>query len=182
MWINFSNHGLYLIEILHQTTTHHPWLFKLSSCILSKFYIKPQLFRCFHDRSKRCILSKFYIKPQHFSRWFFQQLVVSYRNSTSNHNCRALYYFCFAVVSYRNSTSNHNQGWAYYIRVKVVSYRNSTSNHNQLYTLMAQTRVVSYRNSTSNHNSRWYVRFLTQLYLIEILHQTTTSANITTKI
>ena len=35
---------LYLIEILHQTTT--PALFKVlsSGCILSKFYIKPQLF------------------------------------------------------------------------------------------------------------------------------------------
>ena len=34
--------------------------------------------------------------------------------------------------------------------------------------------VVSYRNSTSNHNSRAYPNSLMSLYLIEILHQTTT--------
>ena len=33
---------LYLIEILHQTTTLVLMRFSLSGCILSKFYIKPQ--------------------------------------------------------------------------------------------------------------------------------------------
>ena len=55
-------------------------------CILSKFYIKPQL--QLHDiaRSLRCILSKFYIKPQLWEQVFAINKVVSYRNSTSNHN------------------------------------------------------------------------------------------------
>ena len=56
----------------------------------------------------------------------------------------------------------------------VVSYRNSTSNHN---TLLADNRtafVVSYRNSTSNHNKHRSTYFILKLYLIEILHQTTT--------
>ena len=34
---------LYLIEILHQTTTASCFQFHRSRCILSKFYIKPQL-------------------------------------------------------------------------------------------------------------------------------------------
>ena len=34
--------------------------------------------------------------------------------------------------------------------------------------------VVSYRNSTSNHNLEEKYNYLRQLYLIEILHQTTT--------
>ena len=34
---------LYLIEILHQTTTAHAVSTTRRSCILSKFYIKPQL-------------------------------------------------------------------------------------------------------------------------------------------
>ena len=34
---------LYLIEILHQTTTTSPLDRALQSCILLKFYIKPQL-------------------------------------------------------------------------------------------------------------------------------------------
>ena len=56
--------GLYLIEILHQTTTLGKFLCLINSCILSKFYIKPQL---------ECE-----VEP-----W---SSVVSYRNSTSNHN------------------------------------------------------------------------------------------------
>ena len=57
---------LYLIEILHQTTTH-------CKCI--------QFTLC-------CILSKFYIKPQLRGMGGMRELVVSYRNSTSNHNGR----------------------------------------------------------------------------------------------
>ena len=99
---------LYLIEILHQTTTQVMVIPLLLCCILSKFYIKPQL------RQDRCKRSK----------------VVSYRNSTSNHNRVR---FCFSegiVVSYRNSTSNHNYGFNSNSSDAVVSYRNSTSNHN----------------------------------------------------
>ena len=56
--------ALYLIEILHQTTTvaYEP---------------------CFNEC---CILSKFYIKPQRVAGEGNPQAVVSYRNSTSNHN------------------------------------------------------------------------------------------------
>ena len=99
---------LYLIEILHQTTTH-------CKCI--------QFTLC-------CILSKFYIKPQRVHTSFENGLVVSYRNSTSNHN-----------------------------RVTINPRLRS---------------VVSYRNSTSNHNIENGEDTLTALYLIEILHQTTT--------
>ena len=34
---------LYLIEILHQTTTNNNWMSVTNCCILLKFYIKPQL-------------------------------------------------------------------------------------------------------------------------------------------
>ena len=77
---------LYLIEILHQTTTSVDGWGSIQSCILSKFYIKPQL-------------------------W-------------------AMFAMLFGVVSYRNSTSNHNIARVMNPGVKVVSYRNSTSNHN----------------------------------------------------
>ena len=56
---------LYLIEILHQTTTVREIKFAYSGCILLKFYIKPQQFRKAHREFLRCILLKFYIKPQH---------------------------------------------------------------------------------------------------------------------
>ena len=55
---------LYLIEILHQTTTYQLLTFRLRSCILLKFYIKPQLTVSSAATSGSCILLKFYIKPQ----------------------------------------------------------------------------------------------------------------------
>ena len=77
---------LYLIEILHQTTTiakarmftERCILLKFYikpqpsfsgsclalCCILSKFYIKPQLCQLSNNKTASCILSKFYIKPQ----------------------------------------------------------------------------------------------------------------------
>ena len=104
---------LYLIEILHQTTTVVIPPQILHSCILSKFYIKPQHggpafsrpVRCILSKfyikpqlrynpqivANRCILSKFYIKPQHGWVDTGEYVVVSYRNSTSNHNTPLLF-------------------------------------------------------------------------------------------
>ena len=143
---------LYLIEILHQTTTITRFVLLFESCILSKFYIKPQ-------------------QERHTPVRFW---VVSYRNSTSNHNFTALFAFSISVVSYRNSTSNHNEPKPTSRQFIVVSYRNSTSNHNTASIISSQLRVVSYRNSTSNHNRPNIRRKVSTLYLIEILHQTTT--------
>ena len=78
------------------------------------------------------------------------------------------------VVSYRNSTSNHNHECGPSAKLRVVSYRNSTSNHNHSFQRSPSKSVVSYRNSTSNHNPSLPLRALLLLYLIEILHQTTT--------
>ena len=122
--------SLYLIEILHQTTTLRSSNPIVRGCILSKFYIKPQLPCSRLDCRWCCILSKFYIKPQQRIR--------------------------------------HKIGHS------VVSYRNSTSNHNSAFAIKLATPVVSYRNSTSNHNSRAAGSIAAGLYLIEILHQTTT--------
>ena len=101
-------------------------------------------------------------------------VVVSYRNSTSNHNISALRLELYIVVSYRNSTSNHNHESGWPKQLQVVSYRNSTSNHNSYVGRKASGPVVSYRNSTSNHNCWVLRRICLALYLIEILHQTTT--------
>ena len=77
---------LYLIEILHQTTTGLVSMKKDLGCILSKFYIKPQRSFPRFQLIPGCILSKFYIKPQLNVVQVYQMAVVSYRNSTSNHN------------------------------------------------------------------------------------------------
>ena len=100
--------------------------------------------------------------------------VVSYRNSTSNHNFSCINTSKTRVVSYRNSTSNHNEFELKDDGHLVVSYRNSTSNHNIASENRTSATVVSYRNSTSNHNCARLFCATCKLYLIEILHQTTT--------
>ena len=102
----------------------------MTSCILSKFYIKPQHSYHWIEYRSSCILSKFYIKPQHSAKQF-----------PLNDGCILSKFYIKPQLSYC---------WLY-CRC-VVSYRNSTSNHN---------------------NARRQWRFQ-QLYLIEILHQTTT--------
>ena len=99
---------LYLIEILHQTTTSRTtMLHRLKLYLIEILHQTTTIRRSFYSVDS-CILSKFYIKPQ-------QQTIKLQSNS---------------VVSYRNSTSNHNGFQHVCIRVLVVSYRNSTSNHN----------------------------------------------------
>ena len=187
---------LYLIEILHQTTTASSMCASAFCCILSKFYIKPQLYPLSATRpyvvSYRNSTSNHNIHavtvPQqrvvsyrnstsnHNSTQdiSYPHHVVSYRNSTSNHNNGLINGFLGQVVSYRNSTSNHNIKDGQFIQLSVVSYRNSTSNHNSASLPTVRLIVVSYRNSTSNHNYVNPLSWQYLLYLIEILHQTTT--------
>ena len=127
-----------------------------------------------HSNTAGCILLKFYIKPQHTANVYNLLYVVSYRNSTSNHNMSHWRATSQGVVSYRNSTSNHNFAVYSVTLLWVVSYRNSTSNHNSVIINLFSTPVVSYRNSTSNHNNGCVFSCDGLLYLIEILHQTTT--------
>ena len=165
---------LYLIEILHQTTTSGLTRQIKRCCILSKFYIKPQPRNDQPAFTQRCILSKFYIKPQHRERRGYADRVVSYRNSTSNHNRGFCHRADHEVVSYRNSTSNHNRGFCHRADHEVVSYRNSTSNHNIVHTMGRNTAlylIEILHQTTTPRAERWS---LVRLYLIEILHQTTT--------
>ena len=164
---------LYLIEILHQTTTLISVSSFSTSCILSKFYIKPQPKYTEHWAFHSCILSKFYIKPQQRANVMRNLRVVSYRNSTSNHNSVIINLFSTPVVSYRNSTSNHNNGCVfscdgllYLIEIlhqttTTVAFSVATACCilSKFYIKPQPSRrrlptcgVVSYRNSTSNHN------------------------------
>ena len=186
---------LYLIEILHQTTT--------ATCDIRNPYC--------------CILSKFYIKPQLIVRAAAVPGVVSYRNSTSNHNVSRLIIWIIKVVSYRNSTSNHNNatmsGGSASLYLIEILHQTTTEDRRHLsrtglylIEILHQTTtsstfswlsarcilskfyikpqlqnrrisissVVSYRNSTSNHNIAFNDMLGRRLYLIEILHQTTT--------
>ena len=135
-----SNHNLSLclptipplsfISILHQTTTSSIDMRVRQRCLLSLFYIKPQLDSVFRKVKSRCLLSLFYIKPQHVCRvakvnlscllslfYIKPQLqtdnmklikVVFYLYSTSNHNVHECHLPVTFVVFYLYSTSNHN--------------------------------------------------------------------------
>ena len=187
---------LYLIEILHQTTTLNPSVLFAIELYLIEILHQTTTLATVSPFLLRCILSKFYIKPQLYRHLLSPDSVVSYRNSTSNHNYQSwqevvyeLYlieilhqtttYPCraFSVVScilskfYIKPQLCH--GACYY--TAVVSYRNSTSNHNWMGGYWWIRKVVSYRNSTSNHNFASFLAPRDWLYLIEILHQTTTA-------
>ena len=86
-------------------------------CILSKFYIKPQLVRCSVFFRTCCILSKFYIKPQHWMLSRLENIVVSYRNSTSNHNAlvkRVVSLWLYLIeILHQTTTANPPQGWPF---------------------------------------------------------------------
>ena len=144
--------ALYLIEILHQTTTLDMLIMRMICCILSKFYIKPQ--PSAFDRVFRlgCILSKFYIKPQHPAMAGDLLKVVSYRNSTSNHNGERLgkYISQLYLIEILHQTTT----------MRVVELRASV-----LYLI-----EILHQTTTAKLN----VIVVSQLYLIEILHQTTT--------
>ena len=143
---------LYLIEILHQTTTYNTDEEYFTCCILLKFYIKPQPFTLYWLPAQSCILLKFYIKPQLFHTW-----------SNCAVSCILLKFYIKPQQSPRPFAS-----------ALVVSYWNSTSNHNYQFLGFNGSVVVSYWNSTSNHNPVAYRTHYEKLYLIEILHQTTT--------
>ena len=78
---------LYLIEILHQTTTVVTAIGWRPLLYLIEILHQTTTLRTLIRSMRRCILSKFYIKPQRVTLDFVLHTVVSYRNSTSNHNC-----------------------------------------------------------------------------------------------
>ena len=110
------------------------------------------------EHRKCCILSKFYIKPQ---------LVSSIIAALS-------------VVSYRNSTSNHNYGEGIYFHVKLylieILHQTTTAGS------AGRTRKRLYLIEILHQTTTTIALPLrtAELYLIEILHQTTTTAVVTT--
>ena len=130
-----------------------------ASCFSFQFYIKPQHAPLTDDAGLCCFSFQFYIKPQRF---------VSFLSLLPG---------CFSFQFYikpqpiRISISAH----------PVVSHSNSTSNHNRLNEYLFSNTVVSHSNSTSNHNLVGGQPLIGLLFLIPILHQTTTKTSETMK-
>ena len=153
-----------------------------------------------HSNTDSCILLKFYIKPQ-LRRWRqCHYVVVSYWNSTSNHNSYPLYSYWVQVVSYWNSTSNHN--FALNVSSPTVLYlieilhQTTTSSclcrkTALLYLIEILHQTTTLKMIVVGHNLLYLIEILHQtttvnspfaskveLYLIEILHQTTTNGTV----
>ena len=165
---------MYLIEILHQTTTPLPLVLFLLGCILSKFYIKPQPWSLLKQQDNRCILSKFYIKPQHVlyseirkAGCILSKFYIKPQRTRDRHHFGARCILSKFYIKPQPWRCLHRSWW-------VVSYRNSTSNHNQWAGPVAETSLylIEILHQTTTDNC--VICLPVSLYLIEILHQTTT--------
>ena len=126
----FAEWQLYLLYILHQTTTLCLCPIKIDSCISYISYIKPQLRHILRSLAPRCISYISYIKPQLF-----------YRKKRPP-NC------CISYISYIKPQHRN----LLVIRLRVVSLIYPTSNHNRKSLFRLLSMVVSLIYPTSNHN------------------------------
>ena len=168
---------LYHIWILHQTTTGLRKNATCPGCIIFGFYIKPQL-----PKSQR-----------------HERRVVSYLDSTSNHNRTLFVQRPRQVVSYLDSTSNHNgrehrrsDQQLYHIRILhqtttrwCIAWPRSTLYHIRILhqtttrqalarftVLLYHIRILHQTTTGDGASEKWHL-----LYHIRILHQTTTGGN-----
>ncbi len=174
LFVNVALAMLFLIPILHQTTTPRRIVFLRPQLFLIPILHQTTTRRTFNSYATRCFSFQFYIKPQLFCIFIKLLVVVSHSNSTSNHNPGPWQTEYGGVVSHSNSTSNHNRITSCIHHGLVVSHSNSTSNHNYSGGRSPPAWVVSHSNSTSNHNQLRGIDIATVLFLIPILHQTTT--------
>ena len=177
------------IVFLHQTTTFESNTLTATNCLISSFYIKPQL-PCLHTKWQSIVLYRLSTSNHNYSiENLAIERIVLYRLSTSNHNSRShslakdiLSYivflhqtttvFCLAIVAANCLISS------FYIKPQlwgakrndsgIVLYRLSTSNHNDLCAVSEQQRIVLYRLSTSNHNSVVYTYITTRIVLYRL--------------
>ena len=163
------------ILFLHQTTTGSHSSCPPFCCLISCFYIKPQLVGCEVTNSNRCLISCFYIKPQHrrphahpaagclISCFYIKpqpSVVASACGSCCliscfyikpQHQWRKCHQSC--VVLYLVSTSNHNRSpeWCSCAWLSYILFLHQTTTGGAV--KVTTDAVVLYLVSTSNHNS-----------------------------
>ena len=143
---------LYLIEILHQTTTGHLALQFGDALYLIEILHQTTTHTSPSRMRRGCILSKFYIKPQPLGDEEELVLVVSYRNSTSNHNLQK-----FELL--------RSELYLIEILHQTTTIWKPSKKPMQLYLI-----EILHQTTTPLHTRYNFI----ELYLIEILHQTTT--------
>ena len=144
--------ALYLIEILHQTTTSSRARARLLCCILLKFYIKPQ-------------------QPFTRSRYSKLYLIEILHQTTTCGKCEDCLRRLYLIEILHQTTT---PALASMPLCRCILLKFYIKPQLRLERELAYC-VVSYRNSTSNHNEGEPLNTQRKLYLIEILHQTTTA-------
>ena len=167
---------LFLILLLHRTTTCPQSCSSSSGCSLFSFCIEPQLISEHLCRTGSCSLFSFYIEPQLSAAEpfpvpccsLFSFYIEPQRMFLSCKALKGCSLFSFyiepqrqpgarafgSVVPYSPSTSNHNSLACNMAIALVVPYSPSTSNHNNTGVSEKKRIVVPYSPSTSNHNLR----------------------------
>ena len=145
--------SLFLIPILHQTTT-----ILFVNVALAMLFLIPILHQ---TTTPRRIV---FLRPQLF-------LIPILHQTTTRRTFNSYATRCFSFQFYIKP-----QLFCIFIKLLVVvSHSNSTSNHNLYGGENIEDIVVSHSNSTSNHNVIGCLFRQYRLFLIPILHQTTTS-------
>ena len=165
---------MYLIEILHQTTTE--WQVRLHEELLYLIEILHQTTTSGYRRLliSGCILSKFYIKPQPFTVTYLSEIVVSYRNSTSNHNTipqLAIASRLYLIEILHQTTTVRNVCVAS-VMLYLIEILHQTTTLNGVSSFAPLLYLIEILHQTTTFVS--HIRSTSELYLIEILHQTTT--------
>ena len=122
----------------------------------------------------RCFLFQFYIKPQLIEASYRPSDVVSYFNSTSNHNVFGGSFRPGQVVSYFNSTSNHNDSLDSFDQIELflISILHQTTTKLQGRQFRPVLFLISILHQTTTREAS--IMSSLRLFLISILHQTTT--------
>ena len=143
---------LYLIEILHQTTTN-----SLEFLLRIRLYLIEILHQTTTYRSMSSLFRPLY-------------LIEILHQTTTNRNFRLFPLLLYLIEILHQTTTRFCILFPVYRCILSKFYIKP-----QLFERHpVETFVVSYRNSTSNHNPATSSFIVLQLYLIEILHQTTT--------
>ena len=144
-------------------------------CFLFQFYIKPQLNERISAVKERCFLFQFYIKPQRESSCRRQHYVVSYFNSTSNHNDRSrlLHIKELFLISILHQTTTGNaqvygNAWLF-----LISILHQTTTCVSSSRAILKLFLISILHQTTTPTRA--ACYGSMLFLISILHQTTTS-------
>ena len=146
------------------------------SCIISSFYIKPQLIQCAFVRNLSCIISSFYIKPQPITivglqLWQLYYIFILHQTTTNYYFCYSTSQLYYIFILHQTTTFS----WGRKIRRSlyyIFILHQTTTLRVHFYPLQCCIISSFY---IKPQLSKPLVTTLIWLYYIFILHQTTTT-------